>query len=142
VHSSTAKVPGLPTGKIGSSESSSKSFRSSSQLSMLRGDFEMLYSEALDGRPKVSVSLSSLLTIRDDDHRPALSSHRSTGSVARPQKVRRAPSAWIGTEDIRFMEYIQAKPDVWVTTRADIARHWRMQFPYEKPQRLVNVGSG
>jgi hypothetical protein len=36
------------------------------------------------------------------------------------------------------MEYISAREGVWVTTRADIARHWRSKFPYQKPQRLVH----
>jgi len=29
----------------------------------------------------------------------------------------------------RFIEYIQSKPDVWLATRLDIARHWRASFP-------------
>lgn len=29
----------------------------------------------------------------------------------------------------RFLEHITAKPNVWVSTRADIARHWRDQHP-------------
>jgi peptidoglycan/xylan/chitin deacetylase (PgdA/CDA1 family) len=32
----------------------------------------------------------------------------------------------------RFMEYIRDKPDVWVTTRTEIAEHWREKYPYEK----------
>lgn len=31
-----------------------------------------------------------------------------------------------------FVEYIAAKPDVWVTTRKDIAQHWRETYPYKK----------
>jgi hypothetical protein len=31
----------------------------------------------------------------------------------------------------RFMEHITAREGVWVTTRADIAKHWRAQYPYE-----------
>lgn len=30
----------------------------------------------------------------------------------------------------RFLDYVQAKPDVWVAKRIDIARHWREHFPY------------
>ncbi|MEQ8344765.1 MAG: allantoinase PuuE [Sneathiellaceae bacterium] len=29
----------------------------------------------------------------------------------------------------RFLDYVQGHGDVWVTTRAEIARHWRAQFP-------------
>lgn len=31
----------------------------------------------------------------------------------------------------RFLDYVQSHVAVWVTTRADIARHWRERFPYE-----------
>ncbi|OAP55798.1 hypothetical protein AYL99_09950 [Fonsecaea erecta] len=31
----------------------------------------------------------------------------------------------------RFLNYISAKPDVWVCRRADIAAHWRERFPYQ-----------
>ena len=30
-----------------------------------------------------------------------------------------------------FLDYVQSHDAVWVTTRADIARHWRERFPYE-----------
>ena len=39
----------------------------------------------------------------------------------------------------RFLDYVQSKPDVWVATRADIARHWRARFPYREsisPHRM------
>ncbi|ALN72139.1 allantoinase PuuE [Aureimonas sp. AU20] len=42
----------------------------------------------------------------------------------------------------RFLDYIQSKPDVWVATRADIARHWREHFPYRpsiQPSRLESA---
>ena len=29
----------------------------------------------------------------------------------------------------RFLDYVRGHPDVWVTTRAEIARHWRNRFP-------------
>ncbi|KAH8812241.1 possibe polysaccharide deacetylase [Xylogone sp. PMI_703] len=31
-----------------------------------------------------------------------------------------------------FVDYITSKPDVWVTTRKDIALHWREKFPYNR----------
>ncbi|KQQ88718.1 allantoinase PuuE [Aureimonas sp. Leaf324] len=39
----------------------------------------------------------------------------------------------------RFLDYVRSKPDVWVATRADIARHWRARFPHREtisPHRL------
>jgi urate oxidase len=39
----------------------------------------------------------------------------------------------------RFLDYVQAKPDVWVAKRIDIARHWREHFPYAQglqPSRM------
>jgi peptidoglycan/xylan/chitin deacetylase (PgdA/CDA1 family) len=30
----------------------------------------------------------------------------------------------------KFLDYIQSKPDVWITRRVDIARHWRAVHPY------------
>jgi putative urate catabolism protein len=32
---------------------------------------------------------------------------------------------------MRFLDYVQDHADVWVATRADIARHWHETFPYE-----------
>jgi putative urate catabolism protein len=34
----------------------------------------------------------------------------------------------------RFVSYVRDRPDVWVTTRADIARHWRTLYPFEVSQ--------
>lgn len=31
----------------------------------------------------------------------------------------------------KFLEYIDAKPHVWVCTRAEIAEHWRAKYPYQ-----------
>ncbi|WP_182086897.1 allantoinase PuuE [Aureimonas sp. ME7] len=39
----------------------------------------------------------------------------------------------------RFLDYVGSKPDVWVATRADIARHWRTAFPHRetiRPSRM------
>ncbi|KAF9556328.1 glycoside hydrolase/deacetylase [Agrocybe pediades] len=33
----------------------------------------------------------------------------------------------------QFVEYIASKPDVWVATREQIARHWKAQYPYQPP---------
>ena len=32
----------------------------------------------------------------------------------------------------KFLDYIQSKPDVWITRRVDIARHWRQVHPFGK----------
>ena len=50
----------------------------------------------------------------DDERRPALPDRRPPG---------RAPAL------DRFLAHVKQKPDVWVTTRADIARHWRCVHP-------------
>ncbi len=34
----------------------------------------------------------------------------------------------------KFVEYIEGKEDVWVTTRTAIAEHFRGKFPYRKGQ--------
>jgi hypothetical protein len=42
----------------------------------------------------------------------------------------------------RFMDYIKQKPGVWVTTRKEIALHWREKYPYEivGPTRDIHYG--
>ena len=30
----------------------------------------------------------------------------------------------------KFLDYVQGHPDVWITRRVDIARHWKQQHPY------------
>jgi len=82
-------------------------------FNILKGDFETLYSEGQDGEPKMmTIALHSRL-------------------IGRPGRL-------AGLK--KFLEYITAKDDVWVTTRADIAKHWREKFPYETvgAQRLVH----
>jgi hypothetical protein len=34
----------------------------------------------------------------------------------------------------QFVEYIKSKPNVWVATREEIARHWISQYPYKPSQ--------
>jgi allantoinase len=31
-----------------------------------------------------------------------------------------------------FVKYIMGKEGVWITTRREIAEHWRSNFPYKK----------
>jgi peptidoglycan/xylan/chitin deacetylase (PgdA/CDA1 family) len=77
---------------------------------MTRGDFDYLYQEGVEGSPKmVTIALHSRL-------------------IGRPGRL-------AGLR--QFIEYIASKPDVWVTTRADIAKHWREKYPYKGPQRVT-----
>ena len=42
----------------------------------------------------------------------------------------------------RFLDYVLSHDDIWVATRADIARHWREHFPYApalKPSRMTQT---
>jgi urate oxidase len=48
-------------------------------------------------------------------------------SIGRPGRAR-------GLE--RFLEYLAARPDVWIATRADIARHWRAEHPWQPDSTL------
>jgi hypothetical protein len=38
------------------------------------------------------------------------------------------------------MKYIADKPGVWVTTRRDIAKHFRETFPYQPDRKWVEEG--
>ncbi|KAF2165134.1 carbohydrate esterase family 4 protein [Zasmidium cellare ATCC 36951] len=71
----------------------------------LAAAFDTLYAEGLAGKPKMmTVGLHC----------------RITGKPARAMALK------------RFVEYVASKPDVWVTTRKDIAAHWRGKYPYHK----------
>jgi putative urate catabolism protein len=69
----------------------------------LRDSFDQLYEEGAAGDPRLmSVGLHCRI-------------------VGRPG---RAPSV------DRFLRHVARHPDVWIATRAQIARHWRAQHPY------------
>ena len=68
----------------------------------LRDTFDTLYAEGEAGSPE------------DDVRRPPLP------PVGRPGRIK-------GLAD--FLAHIQAKPDVWIATRGDIAAHWRARHP-------------
>ncbi|RDW65263.1 glycoside hydrolase beta [Coleophoma crateriformis] len=71
----------------------------------LRTAFDVLYAEGEEGMPKMmTVGLHC----------------RISGKAGRFAAVR------------NFVQYISSKPDVWVTTRKDIALHYREKFPYRK----------
>ncbi|MCB9675521.1 MAG: allantoinase PuuE [Alphaproteobacteria bacterium] len=68
----------------------------------LKDAFDTLYAEGEEGAPKMlSVGLHC----------------RIAGRPGRTAALR------------RFVDYVRAKPDVWIATRLDIARHWRRTFP-------------
>jgi chitin deacetylase len=67
----------------------------------LRDTFDVLYAEG-DTRPKMmSVGLHCRI-------------------IGRPGRMAAL---------VKFLEYIQRKPDVWITRRVDLARHWRATHP-------------
>ena len=68
----------------------------------LKDSFDVLYAEGLSGAPKMmSVGLHC----------------RLAGRPGRAAAV------------ARFIDYVQSKPQVWIPTRLDIARHWKKTFP-------------
>ena len=69
----------------------------------LKNAFDTLYEEGSKGKPKMmTIGLHC----------------RITGKPGRITAIR------------NFVEYIEKKEHVWVTTRKDIAQHFREQFPY------------
>ncbi|ERS97560.1 carbohydrate esterase family 4 protein [Sporothrix schenckii 1099-18] len=71
----------------------------------LKAAFDVLYAEGERGAPKMmSIGLHC----------------RISGKAGRFAAVR------------NFVEYVSAKPDVWVATRRGIAQHWRDTFPYKR----------
>ena len=74
----------------------------------LKDSFDTLYREGAAGRPRMmSIGLHC----------------RLVGRPGRAEALR------------RFVEYVQSHDKVWVARRADIARHWRENHPYQ-PQAL------
>jgi len=68
--------------------------------------FDELYAEGEQGSPKMmSVGLHA----------------RISGRPGRTGAIR------------KFVQYVQSKPDVWVATREEIARHWKEVHPYDPP---------
>ncbi|MBC7635492.1 MAG: allantoinase, partial [Acetobacteraceae bacterium] len=68
----------------------------------LRDTFDVLYRDGQEGRPRMmSLGLHGRLAGR--------------------------PGRTAALE--RFLDYVGTHSDVWVATRADIARHWRTNFP-------------
>lgn len=75
----------------------------------LKATFDMLYREGCNGLPRMmNIPMHS----------------RIVGKPGRSEALR------------NFMKYISEKEGVWVTTRKDIAKHFRGKFPYE-PGKLA-----
>lgn len=71
----------------------------------LKNAFDVLYSEGASGKPKMmTIGLHC----------------RISGKPGRFSAIK------------NFVEYIASKPDVWVSTRKDIALHYRSVFPYQQ----------
>ena len=54
--------------------------------------------------------------------------HPKVTSVSLHNRVIGHPARAMGLK--RFLDYVRAKPDVWITRRIDIANHWIETHPY------------
>ena len=75
----------------------------------LRDTFDVLYRDGLEGRPRMM-------------------------SLGLHGRIAGRPGRTAGLE--RFLDHVARHDAVWVATRADIARHWRKQFP---PDGLIRA---
>jgi putative urate catabolism protein len=73
----------------------------------LRDTFDVLYRDGLEGRPRMM-------------------------SLGLHGRIAGRPGRTAGLE--RFLDHVAAHEGVWVATRADIARHWRANFPPGVPR--------
>lgn len=71
----------------------------------LKNAFDVLYDEGLRGKPKMM-------------------------TIGLHCRISGKPGRFNGLKN--FVEYIASKRDVWVTTRKDIAEHYRKTFPYQR----------
>ena len=71
----------------------------------LKTAFNVLYAEGKEGMPKMM-------------------------TIALHCRISGKPGRFAAVQN--FVRYIASKPDVWVTTRRDIAIHYREKFPYRK----------
>lgn len=74
-------------------------------LEYLKSAFDVLYAEGLAGRPKMM-------------------------TVGLHCRISGKPGRFSAVE--AFVKYVQQQPGVWITTRKDIALHWRETFPYTR----------
>ncbi|KAH8817047.1 chitin deacetylase 1 [Xylogone sp. PMI_703] len=71
----------------------------------LQNAFDVLYAEGQDGSPKMM-------------------------SIGLHCRVSGKPGRFAAVE--KFLKYILQKEDVWITTRREIAVHWREKYPYQR----------
>jgi peptidoglycan/xylan/chitin deacetylase (PgdA/CDA1 family) len=81
-------------------------------LEYLKSSFDVLYSEGLEGRPKMM-------------------------TVGLHCRISGKPGRFAAVES--FVKYIQQQQGVWITTRKDIAMHWRATFPYTRSKEQEPV---
>ncbi|KAM0747463.1 glycoside hydrolase/deacetylase [Meredithblackwellia eburnea MCA 4105] len=73
-------------------------------LTMMTEAFDVLYEEGEEGEPK-------MMTV-----------------TLHPHIIGRGSRCYYLEE---FIKYIKSKPDVWITTREEVATHWRNTYPYD-----------
>lgn len=71
----------------------------------LKASFDTLYAEGVEGRPKMM-------------------------TIGLHCRISGKPGRFSAVES--FVKYILGKEDVWLTTRKEIALHWREKFPYRR----------
>jgi len=74
-------------------------------LEYLKSSFDVLYAEGLSGRPKMM-------------------------TVGLHCRISGKPGRFAAVE--AFVKYIEQQSGVWITTRREIASHWRANFPYTR----------
>ncbi|KIV80980.1 hypothetical protein PV11_08435 [Exophiala sideris] len=81
-------------------------------LEYLKSSFDVLYAEGLEGRPKMM-------------------------TIGLHCRISGKPGRFAAVQS--FVKYIEQQPDVWITTRKDIAMHWRTTFPYTRIKEQEEV---
>ncbi|KPI35320.1 Chitin deacetylase 1 [Cyphellophora attinorum] len=76
---------------------------SSAFLEYLQSSFDVLFAEGVQGMPKMM-------------------------TIGLHCRISGKPGRFAAVES--FVQYIKQRPDVWITTRKDIAQHWHKTFPY------------
>jgi len=83
-------------------------------LEYLKSSFDVLYAEGLEGRPKMM-------------------------TIGLHCRISGKPGRFAAVES--FVKYVEQHPEVWITTRKEIASHWHTNFPYAKSTEQDSVVS-
>ncbi|EXJ74360.1 uncharacterized protein A1O5_02656 [Cladophialophora psammophila CBS 110553] len=86
---------------------------SSAFLEYLKSSFDVLYAEGLEGRPKMM-------------------------TIGLHCRISGKPGRFAAVQS--FVRYVQQQPDVWITTRKDVALHWHTTFPYVRKSAPLDNG--